>query len=508
MTINNRSSVEFVRDELVEITPKYDLIRTLLKGEQALKDAGTKYLPAPNGDVNEEEERYQDYVARAVLHNVTDRTEKGLKGQVFLRNPQVELPEIMEIFKTDANGANISLTQLAKKAVGYTIAYGRAGLFTDYPSVGTEVTREDIASGRVRPVINLYAPWDIINWRREKIDGKSVLTLVVLREIEERELDFRIYYDRVFRVLRLIRNAMNEVCVSVTIWRETLQDPGNPESKHMVEEESYFLCDSEGNNLDRMPFEFIGSENNDDIIDEPPLYDIATLNVGHWRNSADFEESAFMLGQPTPYFAGLTVAWVNNFLGDKIVLGSRSAVPLPENASAGLLQAQPNTLASEGMERKEKQMVALGAKLIQERQTERTATEAEFDNASETSVLSTISKNNSSAFTNALKWAANFIGEDSDSIVFELNSNFDLSTMTAEEIRITIESWIGGAILTDEMREALKRSGLTSVDLEEYTSKIKGDSEFKKQNGIVPDLAKNNGDNRTKVNDEEPENES
>jgi hypothetical protein len=50
-----------------------------------------------------------------------------------------------------------------------------------------------------------------------------------------------------------------------------------------------------------IPFTFVGSVNNDETPDLPPLYDLAVLNVAHYRNSADYEESCYMVGQPTPY---------------------------------------------------------------------------------------------------------------------------------------------------------------------------------------------------------------
>ncbi|MBL1368232.1 DUF4055 domain-containing protein, partial [Acinetobacter baumannii] len=109
--------------------------------------------------------------------------------------------------------------------------------------------------------------------------------------------------------------------------------------------------------MDEIPFMFVGSHNNDPEIDNPPMYDLAELNIAHYRNSADYEEAVYMMGQPTYWFSGLTKEWIKEVLGGKIQLGSVGGVLLPANSSAGLLQPTPNTMAKEAMDQKENQMV-------------------------------------------------------------------------------------------------------------------------------------------------------
>ena len=96
------------------------------------------------------------------------------------------------------------------------------------------------------------------------------------------------------------------------------------------------------------------------------------------------------------------------FLKGEVQLGSRAAVPLPEGGSMGLIQASANSMPKEAMDTKERQMVALGAKLVEQKQVQRTATEAGLENASETSVLASAANNTAEAFRKALKWCMEF----------------------------------------------------------------------------------------------------
>jgi hypothetical protein len=198
---------------------------------------------------------------------------------------------------------------------------------------------------------------------------------------------------------------------------------------------------------------------------------MANLNIAHFRNSADYEDACFIAGQPTPYFAGLTTEWVKNVMKGKAYLGSRGGIMLPKGGTAGLLQATANSMPKEAMEHKEKQMVALGAKLVEERTIRRTATESRQDEASETSILSSSTKNVNVAYNNALTWASQFAGGSTE-FEFEINSDFDLSSMTPNERQQLIQEWQSEAITWKEMRTALRRTRVVFQDDEAAKTNI------------------------------------
>jgi len=125
------------------------------------------------------------------------------------------------------------------------------------------------------------------------------------------------------------------------------------------------------------------------------------------------------------------------------------------------------------MDSKERQMVALGAKLVVQQEVQRTATEADQESTSEGSVLSRIAGNVSDGFTWALTICGQFakitqtetVGDDgqpANTIDYKLNTNFDLVSLTPQERQETIAEWNAGAISWTEMRAALKSAGVAS----------------------------------------------
>ena len=442
--------VETRRDELIDYLPDYELIHACINGQRMVKAHGDTYLPRPNphdkGDENLA--RYNSYLKRALFYNVAQRTLSGFVGEVFGTDPVCELPPGLEILKENADNAGLTLTQFAKRAARYTLAMGRAGIFADYPAVN-DASRADIESGRVRPFLKIYDVAEIINWRTETLGAKTYLNLVVLEELYDTQDDgFIVNRKLQYRVLRL-----NNGVYTVTLYRD-----GKPVTDEIMP------TDAQGNPFTEIPFTFIGSENNDSEIDHPPMLDLCEINIAHYRNSADYEESIYMAGQPTPVISGLTEEWAKDVLNDKIVLGIRGGLMLPENGDAQLLVMESNTAAYESMTHKEEQMVRLGARLIEENEVERTATEVVIENNSETSVLADVARNVSAAIKYALEICGRFTGDNVAELKYELNTDFKIARMTAQDRQQLLMEWQAGAVSYTELRQNLHQSGVARQD--------------------------------------------
>lgn len=443
-------NVAYVTEEVKRLLPQYELIRDCLLGEQQVKFRRDKYLPRPNpADTSPENiARYNAYLARAVFYNVAQRTLAGLTGQVFLRDPVVEVPALLSNVVEDATGSGVTLQQLAQELTNFVMPYGRAGLYVDYPDTEEPASRKEVEDGALRPMLQVVAPWDCINHRVKKRGAKIILSLVVFREDYDMEDDgFETKKGNQWRVLRL--DANDEYVVE--IYRDKLGT--TPYARYLPQ-------DATGARMREIPFTFVGAQNNDPKPQLPPLYDLCSLNIAHYRNSADYEENVYFIGQPTPWFSGLTEEWVKNVMGGQVNLGARGAIMLPGDGAAGLLQVDPNTLAKEAMDQKEAQMLALGAKLVEGSQVQRTATEADIDNVSETSVLSSVAKNVGAAVKWALGMAAAFVGAPAEAIAYDMNTEFDLVNLSPEERNSIIKEWQGGLLSWEEARAALRRAGI------------------------------------------------
>jgi hypothetical protein len=459
------NDVSYTRDEVTDKLPDWQLITDCIAGQRVVKAAGTTYLPMPNADDPSEENRtrYMQYKQRAVFYNVTRRTHAGLTALAFVEDPTISLPSGLDYLTKDIDGGGLSIKQQMQASLGAVAAVGRLGLLVDYPTVEKPVSQAKLqAESGLRPTICTYPAQSIINWQTVKIGARTVPSLIVLVELYAKEAEFAVELATQWRELRLV-SGEGGLQYRVTLYRE---DAG----KHVVFQR-YTMQDASGKPLREIPFVCIGSQNNDLSVDDAPMLDLATMNIAHYCNSADYEESVFLCGQPTPTLTGITKDWWENVLNKKVRLGSRSAVPLPAGAKLELVQAEANKLVREAMQDKERQMVALGARLIQSKEVQRTATEARIETASEMSVLSTCANNVAAGYMQAFAWAGQFAGVGGESKI-DIHANAEIERLSPEERKQLMAEWQGKAITWGEYRALLRRSGVATEDDETAQEQI------------------------------------
>ena len=467
MSIVAPDGVEFVRPEIKAVEGAHQMIADCIAGSEAVKARKTIYLPSPQplGDIDAKS-RYDAYIGRAVFYNVAGRTLDSLVGRVFTRAPVVDVPAPLQPVVDDTDGQTTSVDQLAQKAVALTVAFGGCGLHVDYPVTEGGATRQQLNTGAIKPTIHLHERKNVTNWRKVRRDGRELLTLVVLRETYTITDDgFKSSEATQYRVLRLVNNIY-----TVELWRKAEKTSG-----YSIAIGPLVPTDSNGNVYNEIPFRFVNPRGNGCDVEKSPMYDICDLNIAHYRNSADYEESVFVVGQPTVYASGLTETWVKEVLGGKLQIGARGIIPLPEGGNAGMMQAAPNTMAFEAMQHKERQMLALGAKLVEQKQVQRTATEAGIEEQAESSVLSSVARNVSDGILWALQWCGYFVGVEEGQIKFELNTDFDLVNMSPAERDQLLKEWQAEAISFSELRENLRRVGVATLPDNEAMAAIEQD---------------------------------
>ena len=437
--------------EYTKYAPQWTLVNDCVEGSKAVKSrmnnnlAGDAYLPVPDKGEDGDADRFASYLFRANFVNFTGYTKKGMLGMVFRKETNFVLPTELEYLKTNSNGGGLSLEQQIKSTLGGVLETARFGLLTDYPKAeGKNPTKAQVKAQKLQATIQQYKASKILNWRTTVVGAVKKLSLVVLEEAAEviAEDGFSMDSTVQYRVLKLVDGVYIQ-----EIWGDD-----------QLLQESRIPTKFDGSNWDEIPFQFVGAENNDESIDDAPLYDLAEINLAHYRNSADYEESCFFVGQPTPVLSGLDENWYKKVLNKKIKLGSRSGIPLPVGAEATLLQAEPNQMPLEGMREKEKQAVRIGARLIQDNSGEETAEAAKIRFAGQNSELAGIVGNIEDALETVLGWAGEYMGADEDSIV-EVNRQFYDATMDAQQAVALIQFADRGDISQADVRSALRRSG-------------------------------------------------
>ena len=447
--------------------------RDVFAGEDAVKAAAEKYLPRLDC---QDDTEYRAYKNRASFFNASARTADGFVGLIFRRDPTFKLPDAnngisaaLTEFVEDADMLGTSLAAFSKKLVTEIIGVGRAGTLIDW---------NEEAEQRAYAVA--YTAEDIINWHTERVNGRNVLTLVVLQETCQKPVTESDPFipDEIqqLRVLKLVPpqgatdNTKADWSYIVEIWQLLPKSQGSGSGltsfsfwngffgngqKSTPANKEWKLVDTVtplrlGKPLPLIPFVFHGPRHSLPEIDKIPLADIIAVNLDHYRLNADYKHGM--------HFTALPTAWVSGF--DKnasLRIGSSTAwVAEAAGATAGYLEFHGQGLSTfeRAMDRDEQLMAVLGTRMLESRKrVGETAAAIELRQSGENSILNTVSLSVSAGLTQVLRWVywwnstepiPDAIGPDL--VLVTLNTDFSITGMSALEITALVAAWQAGAI--------------------------------------------------------------
>lgn len=429
-----------------ELSPRWQRMTDVCNGEDVIKRGGERYLPMPNKDIRTPEAlaRYDNYKDRAVFVEVTKDTLDKYTGQAFKDDPVLNVNSQLDYMKRDANGAGLSIYQLAQKCFEAQLERGRFGLFVDYPATNDEVSQADVERNALRPTITYYSPESIINWRTKTVGGQTVTSMVVLYETVYETKDDDIFTSEQVEQWRYL--GLDEIGYFVEVWRKADGTVKGDADGFVLHQERVYPTRSGQKLWDRIPFVIGGSDSNDWCEQNIPLESLAKANLAHYRNSADYEQSVFTCGQVQAWMSGVDQQRLDHLEKQGIRIGAGALIMLGDNGKFGFAQAEPNTLAGEAMDKKYAIMQALGAKLAEGKDTkQKTATQANHESGVQNSTASMCISNLNEAMQDALLLAYEYLGITYDDkegdYLFKAKQDFvaaipDTATMT------NISQWV------------------------------------------------------------------
>lgn len=441
------------RSEYTESLARWQKNRAVRKGSDAVKELGDTLLPRPaaHDESDQNRSRFDQYLERAVFYPIASRTITGMAGLAMANPPTIDLPPELDGITECADGAGTSCAALTDEVITELLTVGRMGILSDHSSAIQ--TEADTGLG---PVLVPYRAEQIVSWFERTVDGRPVLEMILLEETTSDLVDNEVS-STLQRRLLAIEDGVYVVRLFQKIDREWIQIG-----------DDVVPTDGNGNRLDFIPWSWGGSERNDSRIDKATITDIADLNIAHYIDSADYQESVYLLGQPMVAFAGLTQNWIDDFLKD-IYVGARQAILLPSGGTASIIQAQPNTLASEAMAKKETLMTMLGAMLITGSAGAKTAEQIKRENAATQSALETVIRNASDLIRSAIDKANIFTRSQAD-FTFEMKPDLRVKTLDAQTVLAIVQAWQQGALPTADRNELFRSIGL--VDPEKTDDEI------------------------------------
>lgn len=422
--------------------------RDSVAGERAVKAAGERYLPMLAGMDPDE---YQKYKTRASFHNASQRTVKGLSGSIFRKKMKVEYPGQKPEDRLAAIGDDgQSIESLAQEAAEELLIAGRLGMLVD--------ASED---NNAMPYISFYCTENITNWRTVWYEGKKILQAVVLKEcvFEQGDDPYDLEEIEQYRELLLIIGETSTPFYRVNIWRLVENEDKKGSSWKIYK--TIEPTKTGGKKLEYIPFQIVSPIGVGVDIEPSPIKDLVSVNIGHYRNSADYEHGCHYTALPTPYALGFDEQ------KSKLKIGSGVAwVSKNEQAKVGMLEFTGAGLGSlrDAMQDKESLMAVHGSRLLEKsKNVQEAAKTVEMRHTGEDNVLASIATACGQALTTALQWLADWEGISGKADV-ELSTDFGTYSLDAPTLTALMTSMQAGQLSFTQYFFNLKRGGMYAED--------------------------------------------
>jgi hypothetical protein len=425
-------------DEIRALQEQWCKLEALDGGTPAMRKAGKSLLPQWPA---EEDAAYAARLSTATLFPAFKRTVNVMSGKPFSKALTLsDAAPSIEKWAEDIDQQGVSLHSFAAEMFREDMGYGFAGILVDYPRApkqGFRSRAEQEASGQ-RPYWVRVKHGQILGWRTSTAGGKVQLSQLRLMEsFEEEDGEFGTKQVPQVRVLRP---------GSWSVYRQTTD---------AQKKSSWALVESGTTSLSVIPFVPLYGVREAFMVGNPPLLDVAYLNIKHWQSQSDQDTILHAARVPILAIIGAD---------DKteLVVGSSTAVKLPLEADMKWVEHTGAAISAgaESLSALDEQMIQAGAELLVKKPGERSATESANDAEGNKSDLQRIAENFEDALDQALVFTAMFAGipvEQAGTV--ELYDGYGETTLGDASATLVKDLWQGGLISRKTAIEEFKRRG-------------------------------------------------
>jgi hypothetical protein len=447
----------------------WETCRDACAGQHAIKKKGTRYLPKLNSQKTAE---YNNYKNRANYYNATGRTLQSYEGMIFRKDPIVNMKnkesgdestsiDKVKYFNRITNKGK-SLSALLHDTVGEIIQTNRTGILVDYPrhpkmDDPQGFSRYDKERLDYKPTLTMYPAETIVNWQTVYDHDKPIPVMYVLKEVVYDYQANGIFPTEIdsYRILSLepyiADSGELKARYKQSFFKETYTGQGR-DRKAMLQLADVVYPLKNGDYLERIPF-FVLTDKGIEFenITTPIIYDLAELNLSHYKNSADWENELHMVACKTIYFPG----WDKKAFGNPRFGGALAG---PENCVPQMIEASNKSGLADEMKNKEERMSVLGSEAIskQGRYVSSAAT-AKISSKAEASILTTMAVSLSAAFSEILTFLLEW--DEHEDLVAEvvLNTDYYDEQVSGEELMKWMRVWQGGGLSFDAYYNMLEK---------------------------------------------------
>ena len=420
------SESPFVRSlDVIAMMSDWSVMAAVTKGTNYIRDMAETYLPQ---EPREDDDAYETRVDRSVLSPYTSRLIETAAGAILRKPIHIEGDPYWLQLAQNIDGIGSNINEYARRALVSSLTYGHSAILVDYPAaMGARNLAEERAQGRRPYFVHIDAP-QIWGWRKESTTNR--LTQVRIHDYSVRPLNE--FGEEQIEEMRVIYPGRYDL---YTLGQELVE-----------------FTETGGYSLDEIPLVPIYSNRRGVLVSQPPLLDIANLNITHYQRQADLIHALHIAAMPTLVLEG----WDDTT--GSATMGVNYAIAMQPGNKAYYVQADATSFDAQMQELQslEGQMSTLGVtKLFGQKFVAESAEAKRIDQAQSNSVLSIISQELESALNQAFAFAAQYVGIEPPEIT--IDRDFDYYRLIGQDVSVLAQLNQMGKISDAMLLEVLRR---------------------------------------------------
>ena len=414
-----------------------------------ITDYYTMYIP-------KDQQRYDRVISLSSFTNYTGHTVSKLVGAAFNEDPKSNLSKntAMAYMIDNCDGGGGDLQQLATSAVLENTIAGRLGLLVNFPvTAGMLHSKEDVARLKLHASIHQYPAETIPNWG---VKNGQLSYVVLLENKLNISQDMFSHDSTVGR--RVYYIAEDGLC-----YQQFVED-----GDEFLELGGQLVTDFKGAGFTQIPMIIVGSVNNSPGVDKPPISGMADVNISHYQVSVLESENLAIHGQLTlGITSDLSAAEWTKANPNGVSVGANHGYFLGGKGGFHTATAPESSALPAAKAAKVKEIVALGANLIDKNDTARTATEAGINAKEQTSIMMNVVNNVSDAIEKCLEWAEIMeVSNPQGGFQYQISTEFYDSSISAELFTAALGAVDRGMLDTDAQQQLLEQA-LPTIQFDE-----------------------------------------
>lgn len=421
----------------------WELPETLWGGTQAMRAAGTKYLPQ---QPKESDAAYENRLARSFLLNLYKRTITTVSGLAFIKPVVINnVPKELEYLEFDVDGTGRNLTEFAYDLAVTCLHLGLVHCMVDFPNVGDTgaLSLGHFQDSGLRPFFTMIHPTRLVGWKTDQNSSYPRLTQVRIVGQRLEDSDVNQWLEKVVDIVYVIDTE------STQVYRF------DPESNSTEILEGVYP-----HTIGKIPLVTAYSNKVDFMVAEPPLEDLAYVNLAHYQSSSD-QRNILHIAR-VPFLLG--TGFEEGELENTEIGANRIILTTNENANIKHIEHTGQAIGAGRTDLKdlEAQMGMLGADLLISKSVSRqTATARRMDQSESMSVLQLTLRSIEQMLEQAYMLAGEWMGIDASDVSISIGD--DLSVISEPNPTNALIALGQTGLLTEEqIVDEAKRQGILS----------------------------------------------